>query len=623
VNPWRGHENSITTWDGGAWTFTAPNEGMAVFVEDENTAYLFVDGRWTAFMAMPQVAAGQGLYADGARLSVGQGSGLIVSENSVDVAYHAANPAPVGPATFPGASAALARGDHSHELPLAQSGGLEFVLGKVVDGGPVESVSAGDVTDGSGGRMSLRVNGRINGDAIEFLNPVFGRDPVDPRHLATKQYVDGLAAGLTWQNTVLDKDATKPPAPPEPLSRGDRYLLFNKPAAGTLWEGQQGNIATWTGRKWDFTAPLEGMAVFVADENLGYLYADGKWVQFLAPPAAVGAGAGLIQSGTDLAVGQGQGVLVTADAVSVDFGSAQPLPVGPGLSNAGTSNSPARSDHRHELPLVPDGGLVYSRSLDEDKVRTIVGLKIDGRVDGPNINFLHPVLGQGPVDPRHLATKEYVDSKGGGGGAVAAGDGLVNNENGLSVVAGPGLVVNPDEVHVNFEDGDPQPVGPFSSPGEFNTVARGDHTHAMPDVWGTSVATGVVAFNMRQAGKQVFITSLPIDPGLGAGTIAVVVGLESDVAGGGTFVGEIDNFEDAISSSGDFRHYPSILLGASIVPPGIIRGPSVSTTFQIWAHATPRAEILPDAFRVRWWAYRPGKDLGVIDYMPPAPAFAQ
>jgi hypothetical protein len=181
-------------------------------------------------------------------------------------------------------------------------------------------------------------------------------------------------------------------------------------------------------------------------------------------------------------------------------------------------------------------------------------------------------------------------------------------------------VVNPDEVHVNFEDVSAQPVGQVSNPGKSNTVARGDHAHAMPDVWGTNVATGVVAFNMRQAGQQRHITSLPIDPGLGVGTITVVLGLESEVAGEGTFVGDVDQFEDAMLEGGGFRRFQSVLLGAVILPPtGIVRGFGKSTTFEIWAQATPRAEILPAAFRVRWWAYRPGNDQGVIDYTPPPP----
>lgn len=628
LNPWVGHVNSIATWSGGVWSFIEPTEGSAVFVEDENTAYLFVDGSWTPFMAMPTVAAGAGLFADGARLSVGQGSGLRVNENNVEVVYHAAGPPPVGTTTSAGAAAALARGDHTHELPLALSGGLEFAVaagsgeGEPIPGG-LETVPAGP--------LRLRINGRVSGGNIDFLSPVSGQDPVAPRHLTTKQYVDGLVAGLTWQSTVLDKDL---PKPPDASAKGDRYLLFEKPAAGTPWEGHQGHIATWTGRKWDFTVPSEGMAAFVADENLAYLFADGRWMQFLAPPAPVGAGAGLFRSGTDLAVGQGAGVYVSADAVSVNFGFEAPPPVGT-TASPGLSQQAAQSDHTHALPLAPSGGLEFisggifdSADGTDESVRAegetdgpIPGfrqqqLRVNGPVAGDSINFLFPVFGQTPVSPQHLATKEYVDAKGAG---AAAGAGLVSQENVFSVGGGPGLVVGPDEVHVNFHDVAPQPVGQFSNPGTSNTVARGDHTHAAPDVWGTSVATGVVAFNMRQAGKQAHVTSLPIDPDLGPEAIKVVVGLESEVPGEGLFVGEVDHFEDAMNEGGGFRRFPSVLLGAAILPPGYIRGLK-NTTFEIWARATERVGVLPETFRVRWWAYRPGRDHGVIDYMPPLPA---
>ena len=630
-NDWTGHENSIAAWDGSAWSFIAPNEGMAVFVEDENTAYLFVEKQWVPFMAMPSVAAGAGLRADGASLSVGQGSGLRVNENDVEVVYHTAYPTPVGPGTFPGASPALARGDHMHELPLVLSGGLEFIsTGKVEDGKGAESIREGDDKERLNGPVRLRVNGPINGDAIDFLNPVLGQDPVAPRHLATKQYVDGVTAGLTWQSTVLDKDLGKPPDEPQ---KGERYLLVAKLASGTPWEGHQDNIATWAGRKWDFTAPLEGMAAFVADENFAYLYADGKWVQFLAPPSAVGAGDGLIQKGSDLAVGQGEGVIVTPDAVSVNFSDAAPMSIGL-VSDAGTSRQAAQTDHTHDLPTAPDSGLAWIgvrydasnsrgykvlRGDDLAEGSGVMFIRIDGTVGGDSIDFLYPVLGQTPTDSRHLATKEYVDVKGGGGGGTVAGEGLVGKENVISVGGGPGLVVGADEVHVNFEDVTAQPVGQVSNPGTSNAVARGDHTHAMPDIWGTSVATGVVAFNMKQAGKQAHITSLSVDPGLGTGTIAVVVGLDSEVPGEGTFVGEIDHFEDAMLEGGGFRRFQSVQLAAVVTPPSGFGKGIRNTTFEIWAQATERAGILPDAFRVRWWAYKVGKDLGTIDYMPQVP----
>src|SRR5205823_3031862 len=95
-NPWAKNVGSIATWNGRTWDYTAPDDGTAVFVEDEQIAYLFleketkgkkVEGTWIPFLATPTVAAGKGLRADGAILSVGEGEGLKVNEDTVDVVF--------------------------------------------------------------------------------------------------------------------------------------------------------------------------------------------------------------------------------------------------------------------------------------------------------------------------------------------------------------------------------------------------------------------------------------------------------------------------------------------------------------------------------------------------------
>jgi hypothetical protein len=85
------------------------------------------------------------------------------------------------------------------------------------------------------------------------------------------------------------------------------------------------------------------------------------------------------------------------------------------------------------------------------------------------------------------------------------------------------------------------------------------------------------------------------------------------VEGEGIFVGDVDNFDDAMFEGGGFRRFQSILLGAAILPGGIRT--AGNTTFEIWAK-TPKSEALPLNFRVRWWAYKAGSDLGTIFYTP-------
>jgi hypothetical protein len=163
---------------------------------------------------------------------------------------------------------------------------------------------------------------------------------------------------------------------------------------------------------------------------------------------------------------------------------------------------------------------------------------------------------------------------------------------------------------LNFSNDPPQPVGQFSDAGTSNAVARGDHTHAMPDIWGTSVASGVVVFDMDKLDQTRQIESVVIDPELGGGAIYVVLGLESNTSGEGVFVGQIDQFED--------QHFPEVILAANIFPaavsPDSKEGLVGNSTFQIWAHATMRGEVLPQFFRVHWWAYRAGKNFGEMPF---------
>jgi len=78
-----------------------------------------------------------------------------------------------------------------------------------------------------------------------------------------------------WQKSVKDKDLSAPPTSP---SIGDRYIVASS-ATGD-WSGHDDEIAQWNGSTWDFTIPLEGMFVFVEDENKLYYYVT-SWQEFL------------------------------------------------------------------------------------------------------------------------------------------------------------------------------------------------------------------------------------------------------------------------------------------------------------------------------------------------------
>lgn len=107
-----------------------------------------------------------------------------------------------------------------------------------------------------------------------FTGVVSGVTPTADAHLVTKGYVDGLAQGLDWQESVLDRfDPTA--ATPAVPSTGDRYIST---ATANGWTAD--NIYEWDGSAWEETAVSEGMATWVEDEDTLYVYNGSAWVKF-------------------------------------------------------------------------------------------------------------------------------------------------------------------------------------------------------------------------------------------------------------------------------------------------------------------------------------------------------
>jgi len=108
-----------------------------------------------------------------------------------------------------------------------------------------------------------------------FTGTVAGITPSAATDLATKGYVDSVASGLDWQDSVIDKDLTTPPGSPV---TGDRYIV----AAGATgaWAGKDNNITEWDGSAWVFTVQNEGFATWVEDENIVYVWSGSSWNKF-------------------------------------------------------------------------------------------------------------------------------------------------------------------------------------------------------------------------------------------------------------------------------------------------------------------------------------------------------
>lgn len=108
-----------------------------------------------------------------------------------------------------------------------------------------------------------------------FTGNVSGITPTADAHLARKDYVDSVANGIEWQDSVLDRDLT---APPGGESAGDRYIVAS--VATGAWAGQENNIAEYNGASYDFTTPTLGMVVGVDDELRNVRWNSSAWAFF-------------------------------------------------------------------------------------------------------------------------------------------------------------------------------------------------------------------------------------------------------------------------------------------------------------------------------------------------------
>ena len=134
----------------------------------------------------------------------------------------------------------------------------------------------GDAADVAGNPLQNVDTVTASGTAISVDSPVAGQSPQTETHLTTKGYVDSVAQGLDWQESVLER-RNDPPATP---SDGDRYLVDDAPTGD--WSANADEIAEWDAdaAAWVFYDPNEGWAVFIESINVLDTFVDGAWIDF-------------------------------------------------------------------------------------------------------------------------------------------------------------------------------------------------------------------------------------------------------------------------------------------------------------------------------------------------------
>ena len=104
-----------------------------------------------------------------------------------------------------------------------------------------------------------------------FTGVVGGITPTDDTHLTTKQYVDNLAQGLDWQDSVISTTSGTPTSP----STGDRYIADS---TGGGWT--ENNIYEWDGAQWVETVANEGFAAWNETDDKLLVFNGTSWVTF-------------------------------------------------------------------------------------------------------------------------------------------------------------------------------------------------------------------------------------------------------------------------------------------------------------------------------------------------------
>jgi len=104
-----------------------------------------------------------------------------------------------------------------------------------------------------------------------FTGTVSGIYPTADAHLATKYYVDQIAQGLDWQNSVLNI---------VPLASGIQVTGNRYISSTTSGTWTQDNIYEWNGTAWSETITQEGFATWVEYLDQLYVFSNSGWVPF-------------------------------------------------------------------------------------------------------------------------------------------------------------------------------------------------------------------------------------------------------------------------------------------------------------------------------------------------------
>jgi len=162
-----------------------------------------------------------------------------------------------------------------------------------LEGAQVDHNNLNNIQGGSAAERFHLTNlqhSNLTSEFPSFTNVIISGSPSLPEHAVKKDYVDQVAQGIYWQNSIIsfwDPEANGFPDFPDEtdlvvdLNNGDRFISTKNYTDGPVtW--QKDYIYEYYNLEWIEIEPTRGFTVLVEEENRHYHYDGDKWIKFWA-----------------------------------------------------------------------------------------------------------------------------------------------------------------------------------------------------------------------------------------------------------------------------------------------------------------------------------------------------
>jgi hypothetical protein len=226
-----------------------------------------------------------------------------------------------------------------------------------------------------------------------FSGTVGGVNPTEPTHLTTKQYVDSVAQGLDWQDSVFDFFDPTSGLPATP-SVGNRYIAT---VTANGWTAN--SIYEWDGTSWVETVSNEGVATWNEYEDSLYVFNGTAWVKFgstITHNNLSSIQGGTIDERYHLTLDEYNGLTSNSGIVDASY-----LHIHDDRYYTETEMDVTISGIQADISTYSDHGNLTGLGDDDHTQYTLA--------DGSRA-FTSAVSGVDPTENAHLTTKLYVDT---------------------------------------------------------------------------------------------------------------------------------------------------------------------------------------------------------------------